>query len=149
MLYRPIFQVRWSIYHTCRATKCQGYGSWCFVWMCCETQNSTNFRMSFTVLNSWTRRTNLGRAVEHNRQSGLDLCYCQFHGLKVQLSDTDQCLTIGLPVHEIGQCLTIGLSLPKIFYGSKWRNIHVSGEWPRVHKNSCTGAITCDKEKAC
>ena len=28
------------------------------------------------------------RAVEHNRRSGFNLCYCQLHGLEVQLSDT-------------------------------------------------------------
>ena len=43
-----------------------------------------------TVLNSQTRSTNLGRAVEHNRQSRFDLCYCQFYGLKVHSSDTDR-----------------------------------------------------------
>ena len=38
----------------------------------------------------------VGRAVEHNRQSGFNFCYCLFHGLKVQ------CLIIGLSVYETG-----------------------------------------------
>ena len=52
---------------------------------------SSNFLIPFAVINSFSRRTNLGRAVEHNGQSGFELCYChdQFHGLEAQSSDTD------------------------------------------------------------
>ena len=49
-------------------------------------QNFSHFRIPFTVLNSQTRWPNLGRAVAHNRQSDFDLCYCQFHGLKLAVA---------------------------------------------------------------
>ena len=51
-------------------------------------QSSSNFLIPFSVLSPQTRWTNLGirRAVEHNRQSGIDLCYyCQFHGLEASV----------------------------------------------------------------
>ena len=53
--------------------------------------NFLNFLILFTVLNSWTRRTNLGRAVERNRQSGFDAT--------VSFMDW-KCLTIRLPLNE-------------------------------------------------
>ena len=61
-----------------------------------------------TVLISLTRWANLERAVEHNRQSGIDLCYCQFHGLEVQSSDTGLSVVMWLyaPLH--------GLSRPRL-----------------------------------
>ena len=54
------------------------------------------------------------RIPKHNRQSGFDLCYCQFHGLKVQSSgndtlllEEDGVLLLNLAIYQDEDCIPI------------------------------------------